>query len=155
MRIDTGFDFIHPKPTHGPNADKPYFTAGQALEGVKDVPYNNEQIGIKEKTRKMLELIPEGGNFTDVPTLDSMLSVFGDDVYSVSTGLIVNIIKQIDCDPEDWNADAFAGIINALTIDVPLSQAKLIVRRERDIAKVQELCFLPMTVLWVSLCRTI
>ena len=74
-------------------------------------------------------------NNRSIDTLDSMLSVFGDDVYSVSTGLIVNIIKQIDCDPEDWNADAFAGIINALTIDVPLSQAKLIVRRERDIAK--------------------
>ena len=67
IRIDTGFDFIHPKPTHGPNSNQPYFTSGQALEGVEKVPYNNEKINIKEKTRKMLELIPEGGNFRDVP----------------------------------------------------------------------------------------
>ncbi len=67
IRIDTGFNFVHPKPTHGPNANKPYFTSGQALEGVEKVPYNNEKINIKEKTRRMLELIPEGGNFKDVP----------------------------------------------------------------------------------------
>ena len=76
VRIDTGFDFVHPLPTHGPNADKPYFTAGEALEGVETVPYNNEKINIKEKTRKMLELIPEGGNFTDIPE-DNPLYVKG------------------------------------------------------------------------------
>ena len=67
VRIDTGFNFIHPKPSHGPNADRPYVTAGEALRGVENVPTNNEHINIKEKTRQMLELIPEGGNFTDIP----------------------------------------------------------------------------------------
>lgn len=67
IRIDTGFNFVHPKPTHGPNADLPYVTAGDALIGVEEVPANNELINIKEKTRQMLELIPEGGNFTDIP----------------------------------------------------------------------------------------
>lgn len=67
IRIDTGFDFVHPLPTHGPNGKQPYVTAGQALQGVEQVPYNNEKINIKEKTRQMLELIPEGGNFTDIP----------------------------------------------------------------------------------------
>lgn len=76
VRIDTGFSFIHPKPTHGPNANKPYFTAGEALVGVEDIPFNNEKMNIKEKTRKMLELIPEGGNFTDIPK-DSPLYVKG------------------------------------------------------------------------------
>lgn len=76
VRIDTGFNFIHPSPTHGPNADAPYFTTGEALKGVENVPYNNEKINIKEKTRQMLELIPEGGNFTDIPT-DSPLYVKG------------------------------------------------------------------------------
>lgn len=76
VRIDTGFRFVHPKPTHGPNAGKPYFTAGEALEGVEKVPYNNELINIKEKTRQMLALIPEGGNFTDIPK-DSPLYVKG------------------------------------------------------------------------------
>lgn len=76
VRIDTGFRFVHPKPTHGPNADKPYFTAGEALKGVEKVPYNNELINIKDKTRQMLELIPEGGNFTDIPK-DNPLYVKG------------------------------------------------------------------------------
>lgn len=76
VRVDTGFRFVHPKPTHGPNADRPYFTAGEALVGVEKVPYNNELINIKEKTRQMLDLIPEGGNFTDIPK-DSPLYVKG------------------------------------------------------------------------------
>lgn len=76
IRIDTGFDFIHPLPTHGPNGKLPYFTAGEALEGADKVPYNNEKINIKEKTRKMLELIPEGGNYRDIPE-DSPLHVKG------------------------------------------------------------------------------
>ena len=46
------------------------------MEGVEKVPYNNELINIKEKTRQMLELIPEGGNFTDIPK-DSPLYVKG------------------------------------------------------------------------------
>lgn len=67
VRIDTGFNFVHPKPTHGPNGELPYVTAGDALVGVEKVPTNNELINIKEKTRQMLSLIPEGGNFTDIP----------------------------------------------------------------------------------------
>lgn len=86
VRIDTGFDFVHPLPTHGPVAEKPYFTAGEALEGVENVPYNNELIGCKEKTRKMLELIPEGGNFTDIPK---------DSPYYVK-GMISHVYRRIN-----------------------------------------------------------
>lgn len=67
VRVDTGFNFIHPKPSHGPNASLPYVTAGEALHGVENVKYNNEHINCMDKTRRMLELIPEGGNFTDIP----------------------------------------------------------------------------------------
>lgn len=76
IRKDTGFDFKHPKPTHGPNGDKPYVTAGEALKGVEKVLFNNEHINCMEKTKKMLELIPEGGNFTDIPK-DNPLYVKG------------------------------------------------------------------------------
>ena len=76
IRIDTGFDFVHPKPTHGPQAPLPYVTAGEALRGVENIPTNNEHINIKDKTRRMLELIPEGGNFTDIPK-DNPLYVKG------------------------------------------------------------------------------
>jgi len=67
VRIDTGFNFVHPRPMYGPKGDRPYVTSGEALHGVEKVYANNEHINIKEKTRKMLELIPEGGNYKDIP----------------------------------------------------------------------------------------
>jgi len=67
IRIDTGFEFQHPKPTHGPKAGRPYFTAGEALKGVEKVKINNERMNASAKTIKMLGLIPEGGNFADIP----------------------------------------------------------------------------------------
>jgi len=76
VRVDTGFNFEHPKPSHGPSAGTPYFTSGEAIDGALSVPYNNEKINITAKTKALLELIPEGGNFTDVPK-DSPLYVKG------------------------------------------------------------------------------
>jgi len=67
IRKDTGFNFVHPLPTHGMGRAKPYFTAGQALDRPLKKEYNNERINCTEKTRKMLDLIPEGGNYTDIP----------------------------------------------------------------------------------------
>lgn len=67
VRLDTGFEFFHPKPTHGPGTGSPYVTAGEALKDVEKVPFNNEHMNINPKTRKMLSLIPEGGNFSDIP----------------------------------------------------------------------------------------
>jgi len=86
VRKDTGFNFIHPKPITGPNADKPYVTVGEAFKDVEKVPYNNELIGCKEKTKQMLELIPEGGNFRDIPS-DSPLYV---------KGMISHVYRRID-----------------------------------------------------------
>ena len=76
IRIDTGFDFCHPMPTHGPKGEKSYITAGEALKGAEKVKFNNEKMNISPKTIKMLQLIPEGGNFTDVP-IDSPYYVRG------------------------------------------------------------------------------
>jgi DNA (cytosine-5)-methyltransferase 1 len=67
VRIDTGFNFIHPLPTHGEGRKNPYVTAGEAIEGALEVDFNNERINCMEKTRRMLQLISEGGNFTDIP----------------------------------------------------------------------------------------
>ncbi|MDY4184497.1 MAG: DNA cytosine methyltransferase [Sodaliphilus sp.] len=68
IRSDMGFDFKHPAPTHG-NGDglKPYVTVGDAFEGVEEVPYNNEKLRVTERTQKIISLISEGGNFTDIP----------------------------------------------------------------------------------------
>lgn len=76
IRADTGFDFKHPLPTHGDGRENPYVTAGQALENALTVKDNNERINCADKTRRMLEMIPAGGNFTDIPT-DSELYVKG------------------------------------------------------------------------------
>ncbi|HAB98818.1 MAG TPA: DNA (cytosine-5-)-methyltransferase, partial [Parachlamydiales bacterium] len=70
VRNDTGFDFQHPKPTHGPKAGKPYFTAGMALKNVETVLHNNDHMKIMPRTREILEKIPEGGNFADIPKND-------------------------------------------------------------------------------------
>lgn len=86
IRVDTGFDFRHPLPTHGKNRALPYVTAGQAIEGALGVKYNNEQLNIADKTRRRLELIPEGGNFADVP-VESELYV---------KGMISNIYRRIN-----------------------------------------------------------
>ena len=50
VRKDTGFDFVHPKPICGPNADRAYVTAGEALAGVENALFNNEPLNCKEKT---------------------------------------------------------------------------------------------------------
>ena len=76
VRIDTGFNFVHPKPSHGTKGTLPYVTAGKAIEGALEAPFNNERINCMDKTRRMLELIPEGGNFTDIPK-DNPLYVKG------------------------------------------------------------------------------
>lgn len=60
--ISTYFDI--PSPTHDSSN---YISAREALEGVENVPFNNEHQNIQESTRQKLNLIPPGGNFTDIP----------------------------------------------------------------------------------------
>lgn len=68
IRVDTGFNFNHPKPSHGIGEGlKPYVTVGDAFVDVEKVPFNNEPINVQERTKKIISLIPEGGNFTSIP----------------------------------------------------------------------------------------
>ena len=83
VRADLDWDFVKPEPTHGV---KNYFTSGQALRGVKKVKFNNEHQNIADKTRRMLELIPEGGNFSDIPK-DHPLYV---------KGMISHVYRRLD-----------------------------------------------------------
>ena len=64
VRADLNWVFTKPAETHD---SQTYVTAGQALKGVKSVKLNQERQNIADKTRRMLELIPEGGNFSDIP----------------------------------------------------------------------------------------
>lgn len=86
VRVDTGFNFVHPRPKYGPRGNLPYITAGEALDGVEEVLKNNEIPRQLPKTRQMLEMIPEGGNYTDIPR-DSPFYV---------KGLISHVYRRID-----------------------------------------------------------
>lgn len=67
VRLDTGFDFVHPQPEYGLNRQYPHRTAGQALDGVEAIACNNERKNIQPRTVEILKLIPPGGNFADIP----------------------------------------------------------------------------------------
>lgn len=86
IRKDTGFKFVHPRPTHGPRVSKDYVSSGEALQNVSFVPLNNELPRQTAKTRKMLEMIPEGGNYQDIPV---------DSPYYVK-GLISHVYRRLD-----------------------------------------------------------
>lgn len=83
IRKDISYCYKKPKPTHPP--DK-YVTSGEALIGVEKVPYNNEHQNIKPRTQKILELIPEGGNFQSIPI---------DSPYYVK-GMISHVYRRLD-----------------------------------------------------------
>jgi DNA (cytosine-5)-methyltransferase 1 len=64
IRNDIDWEFTKPQPTH--SEDK-FVSSGKALIGVKKAKHNNEHQNIAEKTKQLLALIPEGGNFSNVP----------------------------------------------------------------------------------------
>lgn len=71
----------------------------------------------------------------DINALDEILSAFENDTYSVSLKLFTRILDLLDSETEDWNAKVFKGFINSMLAENPSAQGKLIVRRNRDIAK--------------------
>ena len=64
IRKDIKFYYQKPKPTHTPSN---YVTTGEALNNVEKAAYNNIHLNIRPRTRKILELIPEGCNFQAIP----------------------------------------------------------------------------------------
>jgi DNA (cytosine-5)-methyltransferase 1 len=83
VREDLDYVFEKPLPTN--TADN-YVTAGQALKGVEKVPFNNEKINIKPRTEQILSLIPEGKNFSAIPS-DSPFYV---------KGMISHVYRRLD-----------------------------------------------------------
>lgn len=72
---------------------------------------------------------------TDIVVLDNILSSFEDDEYTVSLNIIIKILEQTGSEENDWDKDAFIGFIQAFLSEKPIKQGKLIVRRNRDIAR--------------------
>jgi len=67
IRSDIPYEFKKPEPTHKLGG---YVTTKEALKNVEKVPWNNERMAIKERTKKIISLIHPGGNFTDIPAND-------------------------------------------------------------------------------------
>lgn len=86
IRLDTGFNFVHPQPMYGPGRENPYVTAGDALRGVEQVDFNNEHLRVTARTQHIIDMIPEGGNFTAIPK---------DSPYYVH-GMISHVYRRID-----------------------------------------------------------
>jgi DNA (cytosine-5)-methyltransferase 1 len=100
IRVDTGFKFKHPAPTHGVGEGlKPYVTVRDAFKNVKEVPYNNEFLKVQERTKKIISLIPEGGNFTDIPK---------DSPYYVK-GMISHVYRRVKLDEPSKTIIAAGG----------------------------------------------
>ena len=97
IRMDTGFDFVHPQPEYGPNRQYPYRNAGKALQDVEKVPFNNEHQKIQPRTIEILKRINAGGNFTDIPK---------DSPYYVK-GMISHVYRRID--PDKPSSTIIAG----------------------------------------------
>jgi DNA (cytosine-5)-methyltransferase 1 len=83
VRSDIDWEFVRPEATH---TIENYVSSGKALKGVKSVKFNNEHQKIAPKTVEMLKLIPEGGNFSDIPK-DHPLYV---------KGMISHVYRRLD-----------------------------------------------------------
>ncbi|MCD7728722.1 MAG: Z1 domain-containing protein [Clostridia bacterium] len=71
----------------------------------------------------------------DISVIDDLLKNFDNEgSYTVSLKFIINILEQIENAEDDWQAQSFIGFINSIIAENSLAQAKLIVRRNRDIA---------------------
>ncbi|NET26393.1 DNA cytosine methyltransferase [Okeania sp. SIO1I7] len=97
IRMDTGFNFIHPQPEYGLGRKYPYKTAGEALKNVEKIPHNNEHQKIQARTIEILKRIKAGGNFRDIPK---------DSPYYVK-GMISHVYRRID--PDKPSATIIAG----------------------------------------------
>lgn len=72
----------------------------------------------------------------DIAALDSLLAKFESaDSYSVGLKFVVNLLEEVVNYADDWSAQIFIGFLNSIIAENPLAQAKLIVRRDRDIAE--------------------
>lgn len=86
IRVDTGFNFIHPVGLFGPKTKRQHRTAGLALRGLDATFPNQEHMKIQSRTVEILKRIRAGGNFTDIPK--------GDPYYV--KGMISHVYRRLD-----------------------------------------------------------
>lgn len=86
IRIDTGFNFVHPVGEFGKGLKRPHRSAGVALSGLDKSFPNQEPMKIQPRTVEILKRISAGGNFTDIPKSSP---------YYVK-GMISHVYRRID-----------------------------------------------------------
>jgi len=86
IRLDTGFNFVHPVGEFGDNQSSPHRSAGVALSGLDKSFPNQEPMKIQPRTVEILKRIGAGGNFTDIPKSSP---------YYVK-GMISHVYRRID-----------------------------------------------------------
>lgn len=91
---------------------------------------DNKRVGIYTGGVNYFPFEPSNAN---IDLIDQMLSPFEDGDYSVSIKLIIKLIEQIRTAPDDWDTNAFIGMVNSAAVEIPLAQGRLIIRRQRDI----------------------
>jgi DNA (cytosine-5)-methyltransferase 1 len=99
IRLDTGFNFIHPVGQFGENAKQPHRSAEVALAGLDDTFPNQEHMKIQPRTVEILKRIGAGGNFTDIPE---------DDPYYVK-GMISHVYRRLHPDKPSMTLIAGGG----------------------------------------------
>ncbi len=99
IRVDTGFNFIHPTATFGEGTKRQHRSAGVALRGLDDSYPNQEHMKIQPRTVEILRRISAGGNFTDIPE---------DDPYYVK-GMISHVYRRLDPDKPSMTLIAGGG----------------------------------------------
>ena len=72
---------------------------------------------------------------SSIDDLDKLLKGFEDGEYSVSLKYLLKLLQCVGSECDDWDVKAFIGFVNTFIADNPLAQGKLIIRRDRDIAK--------------------
>ena len=72
---------------------------------------------------------------TSLYDIDAILQAFGEETYTVSLKLLIQLLKFSGSEKDDWNGSTFATFVNTFFLENPSMQGKLIVRRNRDISK--------------------
>lgn len=86
VRLDTGFNFVHPVGRFGGEGQPAHRSSGEALAGVTpDLP-NSEHMNIQPKTIELLKKIGPGGNFSDIDPSDPLYV----------KGMISHVYRRLD-----------------------------------------------------------
>ena len=97
VRLDTGFNFVHPIGRYGGEGQPPHRSSGEALSGLNPDMPNSEHMNIQPKTVELLKKIGPGGNFSDIDPSDPLYV----------KGMISHVYRRLD--PKKPSTTLIAG----------------------------------------------